>query len=99
MLVAPSLIPRKPGERIKTDRRDAKKLAHLFRAGLLTEVQPLTEEPETPTSDASSSRPPGTTDTVPASAPLCETAARGSPRRPSLSPIAPCTASTAATSR
>ena len=32
MLVAPSLIPRKPGERIKTDRRDAKKLAHLFRA-------------------------------------------------------------------
>jgi transposase len=46
MLVAPSLIPRKPGERIKTDRRDAKKLAHLFRAGLLTEVQPLTEEDE-----------------------------------------------------
>jgi hypothetical protein len=32
MLVAPSLIPRKPGEQIKTDRRDAKKLAHLFRA-------------------------------------------------------------------
>jgi transposase len=46
MLVAPSLIPRKPGERIKTDRRDAKKLAFLFRAGLLTEVQPLTEEDE-----------------------------------------------------
>ena len=40
MLVAPSLIPRKPGERIKTDRRDARKLAALFRAGLLTEVQP-----------------------------------------------------------
>ena len=46
MLVAPSLIPRKPGERIKTDRRDAKKLAFLFRAGLLTEVHPLTEEDE-----------------------------------------------------
>jgi transposase len=46
MLVAPSLIPRKPGERIKTDRRDAKKLAQLFRAGLLTEVHPLTEEDE-----------------------------------------------------
>jgi len=46
MLVAPSLIPRKPGERIKTDRRDARKLAQLFRAGLLTEVQPLTEEDE-----------------------------------------------------
>lgn len=46
LLVAPSLIPRKPGERIKTDRRDARKLAVLFRAGLLTEVQPLTEEDE-----------------------------------------------------
>jgi len=46
MLVAPSLVPRKPGERIKTDRRDAKKLALLLRAGLLTEVQPLTEADE-----------------------------------------------------
>jgi len=46
MLVAPSLIPRKPGERIKTDRRDARKLAQLFRAGLLSEVQPLTEQDE-----------------------------------------------------
>jgi transposase len=46
MLVAPSLVPRKSGDRIKTDRRDAKKLAQLFRAGLLTEVQPLTEEDE-----------------------------------------------------
>jgi len=42
MVVAPSLIPRKPGERIKTDRRDARKLGELFRAGLLTEVQPPT---------------------------------------------------------
>ena len=46
MVVAPSLIPRKPGERIKTDRRDARKLAELFRAGLLTEVQPPSEEDE-----------------------------------------------------
>ena len=46
MVVAPSLIPRKPGERIKTDRRDARKLAELFRAGLLTEVQPPTPEDE-----------------------------------------------------
>jgi transposase len=38
VVVAPSLIPRKPGDRIKTDRRDARKLAELFRAGLLTEV-------------------------------------------------------------
>jgi transposase len=37
-VIAPSLIPRKPGERIKTDRRDALKLLTLFRAGLLTEV-------------------------------------------------------------
>ena len=46
MVVAPSLIPRKPGERIKTDRRDARKLADLYRAGLLTEVHPPTEEDE-----------------------------------------------------
>jgi transposase len=46
MVVAPSLIPRKPGERIKTDRRDARKLAELFRAGLLTEVRPPTPEDE-----------------------------------------------------
>ncbi len=37
-VVAPSLIPRKPGERIKTDRRDAGKLARLHRAGELTAV-------------------------------------------------------------
>jgi transposase len=46
IVVAPSLIPRKPGERIKTDRRDARKLGQLFRAGLLTEVHPPTEENE-----------------------------------------------------
>jgi transposase len=38
VVVAPSLIPRKPGEHIKTDQRDARKLAELYRAGLLTEV-------------------------------------------------------------
>jgi transposase len=38
VVVAPSLIPRKPGERIKTDRRDAGKLATLHRAGELTAV-------------------------------------------------------------
>src|SRR6201994_3546601 len=36
--VAPSLIPRKPGVRIKTDRRDATNLAKLHRAGELTPV-------------------------------------------------------------
>ena len=37
-VVAPSLIPRRPGDRIKTDRRDAVKLARLHRAGELTAV-------------------------------------------------------------
>jgi transposase len=37
-VVAPSLIPRKPGERIKTDRRDAINLGRLHRAGELTPV-------------------------------------------------------------
>jgi transposase len=32
-VVAPSLIPKKPGDRIKTDRRDAMRLAQLYRAG------------------------------------------------------------------
>jgi transposase len=38
MVIAPSLTPVKPGDRIKTDRRDAKKLMELLKAGLLTEV-------------------------------------------------------------
>ena len=38
-VVAPSLTPRRPGERIKTDRRDALKLVHLFRAGELTPIR------------------------------------------------------------
>jgi transposase len=46
VVVAPSLIPRKPGERIKTDRRDAHKLVRLDRGGLLTEVHPPTPEDE-----------------------------------------------------
>jgi transposase len=37
-VVAPSKIPRRPGERIKTDRRDALKLAALARAGELAVV-------------------------------------------------------------
>jgi transposase len=45
-VIAPALIPRKPGERIKTNRRDARKLAELLRAGLLTEVRPPTLEEE-----------------------------------------------------
>jgi len=37
-VVAPSLIPRKPGDRVKTDRRDAITLAHLLRSGDLTAI-------------------------------------------------------------
>ena len=36
--VSPSLMPKKPGERIKTDRRDAVKRARLARAGELTAI-------------------------------------------------------------
>lgn len=45
-VIAPSLIPVKPGDRIKTDKRDARKLAELLRANLLTEVQPPNSEQE-----------------------------------------------------
>jgi len=38
MVVAPSLIPRKPGERVKTNRRDALSLVKQLRAGDLTAV-------------------------------------------------------------
>ena len=45
-VVAPALIPRKPGERVKTNRRDARKLVELGRAGLLTAVHPPTPDDE-----------------------------------------------------
>lgn len=45
-VVAPALIPRKPADHIKTNRRDARKLAELLRAGLLTEVAPPTAADE-----------------------------------------------------
>src|ERR1051326_8086289 len=38
VVVAPSLIPRRAGDRVKTDRRDAASLARLHRAGELTAV-------------------------------------------------------------
>ena len=37
-VVAPTLVPVKPGDRVKTDRRDALKLARSYRAGDLTAV-------------------------------------------------------------
>ncbi len=45
-VVAPSKIPKKPGERIKTDRRDANKLAQMLRSGDLTAVWVPDEEQE-----------------------------------------------------
>ena len=45
-VVAPSLIPRRPGDRVKTNRRDAVSLARLLRAGELTAVWVLDEAHE-----------------------------------------------------
>jgi transposase len=45
-IIAPALIPRRPGDRIKTDRRDAGHLAVLYRAGALTPIHIPTEQEE-----------------------------------------------------
>ena len=45
-VIAPALIPRRPGDRIKTDRRDAGQLAILYRAGALTAIHIPTEHEE-----------------------------------------------------
>lgn len=45
-VIAPALIPKQAGNKVKTDKRDARKLAALFRAGLLTEVHPPTADQE-----------------------------------------------------
>lgn len=45
-VIAPALIPRRPGDRVKTDRRDAAQLAILYRAGALTAVHIPTEQEE-----------------------------------------------------
>ena len=45
VVVAPGLIPQRPTDRVKTDRRDAEKLARLYRAGELTTIRiPTCEE-------------------------------------------------------
>jgi len=43
-VIAPSLIPRRPGDRIKTDNRDALNLALMYRAGLLTAIHVADED-------------------------------------------------------
>jgi transposase len=45
-VIAPALIPRRPGDRLKTDRRDAAQLAILYRAGALTTIHIPTEHEE-----------------------------------------------------
>ncbi len=45
-VIAPGLIPVRPTDRVKTDRRDAEKLARLYRAGELTEIRIPTREEE-----------------------------------------------------
>ena len=45
-IIAPSLIPKKKGDRIKTDKRDARKLARYYRSGELTTIHVPDEEEE-----------------------------------------------------
>ena len=45
-VIAPAMTPKTPGDRVKTDRRDAEKLAQLHRAGQLTPVRVPTREEE-----------------------------------------------------
>lgn len=45
-VIAPSLIPKAPGDRVKTDKRDARKLAMLYGAGLLKVVRVPSREDE-----------------------------------------------------
>ena len=45
-VVAPSLIPKRPGDRVKTDRRNAVELAQLLRSGGLTSVHVPSVEDE-----------------------------------------------------
>lgn len=46
-VIAPSRIPKAPGDRVKTDRRDARRLATLYQAGLLEVVRVPSPEEET----------------------------------------------------
>ncbi|MCA0985660.1 IS110 family transposase [Halobacillus yeomjeoni] len=45
-VIAPSLIPQRPGDRVKTDKRDAVRLAQLYRSGELTPIHIPTEDDE-----------------------------------------------------
>jgi transposase len=45
-VIAPSLTPQKPGDHVKTNRRDARKLGRLYRAGELTAIDVPDEKQE-----------------------------------------------------
>ena len=45
-VIAPSKIPKSPGDRVKTDRRDARKLALLYGAGMLKSVRTPSQDEE-----------------------------------------------------
>ncbi len=45
-VIAPSLVPRAPGDRVKTDKRDARKLATFYAGGLLQPVRVPDQEEE-----------------------------------------------------
>jgi transposase len=45
-VVAPGLVPKRPGDRVKTDRRDARTLARLLAGGLLEPIHVLLPEEE-----------------------------------------------------
>ena len=46
-VIAPSMIPKAPGDHVKTDRRDARNLAVLYAAGVLKLVRTPSQEEET----------------------------------------------------
>ena len=72
-VVAPSLIPKVPGDRVKTDRRDVRRLARLHRAGELTAIRI-----PTPTEEAVRDSVPGT-NAAPCTARVDRTTASTSP--------------------
>jgi transposase len=45
-VVAPSLIPKAPGDKVKTDKRDCRRLARLYRAGELVAIRVPTIQEE-----------------------------------------------------
>jgi transposase len=45
-VVAPGLVPQRPGDRVKTDSRDARKLARLLAGGLLEPIHVPSRELE-----------------------------------------------------